>query len=149
MCFAPADQYCWVPYVSLVILIASAFWSLVLQNKAMMHFDNSEVVPIYFCRQPIWAQTFDPRIARLNCYAHTWSPRGAGLFTIGGVVGAAMAYRELCWPWILLFLPGLALCMVGVFAIAYRRQLALAPPAALCPSPPPALLLAPLPSAPA
>jgi len=43
MCFAPADQYCWVPYVSLVILIASAFWSLVLQNKAMIHFGMSEV----------------------------------------------------------------------------------------------------------
>ena len=54
-----------------------------------MYFKASEVVPIYFC-----------------------------LFTIGGVMGAAMAYRELCWPWVLLFLPGLALCMLGVFAIA-------------------------------
>ena len=43
MCFPPADQYCWVPYVSLVVLIASAFWSLVLQNKAMIHFGMSEV----------------------------------------------------------------------------------------------------------
>ena len=44
------------------------------------------------------------------------------LFTVGGVLGAAMAYQELCWPWVLLFVPGLGLCMGGVFAITNRRQ---------------------------
>lgn len=88
---------CWVAWGSLVVLGGCAVFSLVLQNRAMMHFGNSEVVPIYFC-----------------------------LFTIGGVMGAAMAYRELCWPWVLLFLPGLALCMLGVSSIAYRRNSRLA-----------------------
>ena len=88
-----AGPYCWTTWSSLVLLVLGASSSLVLQNKAMMHFGNSEVVPIYFC-----------------------------LFTVGGVLGAAMAYDELCWPWVLLFVPGLGLCMVGVFAITYRRQ---------------------------
>jgi drug/metabolite transporter (DMT)-like permease len=83
----------WTAWGALLLLIAGAVASLVLQNRAMMHFGNSEVVPIYFC-----------------------------LFTVGGVTGAAMAYEELCWPWVWLFLPGLCLCMLGVFAIACRRQ---------------------------
>ncbi len=82
---------------SLVILVSSAIASLMLQNKAMMIFDNSEVVPIYFC-----------------------------LFSVGGVAGAMMAYSEFCWPWLMLLLPGLALCITGVFSISFRRDARLA-----------------------
>mmetsp|Transcript_12110 Transcript_12110/g.39472 ORF Transcript_12110/g.39472 Transcript_12110/m.39472 type:complete len:134 (-) Transcript_12110:1263-1664(-) len=59
----------------------------------MVRFSNSEVVPLYFC-----------------------------FFSVGGVYGAALAYDELCWPGVLLLLPGLALCIGGVFCISYRRE---------------------------
>lgn len=30
--------------------------------------------------------------------------------------------QELCWPWMMMMLPGLALCIGGVFAISFRRE---------------------------
>jgi len=78
---------------SLLLLLLTAVGSLLTQNQAMVRFSNSEVVPLYFC-----------------------------FFSVGGVYGAALAYDELCWPGVLLLLPGLALCIGGVFCISYRRE---------------------------
>lgn len=78
---------------SLLCLVTTAVGGLLLQNLALMHFKASEVVPLYFC-----------------------------MFAIGGVVGAGLAFNELHWPWVLLLVPGVAFCIVGVFGIAYRRE---------------------------
>jgi len=87
---APACYYVWS---SLLLLACTAGSSLVMQNKAMMHFENSEVVPIYFC-----------------------------LFAVGGVLGAALAYQEVCYPSVMYLVPGLLFCMGGVLVICYKRD---------------------------
>lgn len=69
------------------------FGGLLLQNAALMHFPASEVVPIYFC-----------------------------MFALAGVAGSGFAYGELRWPWVLMLFPGVALCILGVFAISHRRE---------------------------
>lgn len=78
---------------ALFLLSSTAVCSLILQNRAMVHFGNSEVVPVYFC-----------------------------FFSVGSGLGSAMVYQELCWPWMLLMLPGLLCCVSGVFCISFMRE---------------------------
>jgi len=91
--FVYTPPHALVLWGALAVLVITALSSLMLQNKAMMHFQNSEVVPVYFC-----------------------------LFAFGGVIGSALVYQEFCYPWVLLLLPGLLFCALGVYAISYKRE---------------------------
>ena len=84
---------CWYTWGSLALLAISAVGGLLLQNAALMHFKASEVVPIYFC-----------------------------MFALSGVAGSGLAFGELRMPWVLMLIPGVALCICGVFAISHRRE---------------------------
>lgn len=84
---------CWYTWGSLALLAISAVGGLLLQNAALMHFKASEVVPIYFC-----------------------------MFALSGVAGSGLAFGELQWPWVLMLIPGVTLCIGGVFAISHRRE---------------------------
>ena len=39
-----------------------------------------------------------------------------------GSAASAFAFKEVTWPWVILLLPGIALCVVGVFLIAHERE---------------------------
>ena len=77
-------------WCSLLLLVVTAVGGLMLQNFALMHFNASEVVPVYF-----------------------------SMFVLSGVSASAFAFREISWPWVLLLIPGVVLCIVGVFCIAH------------------------------
>ena len=84
---------CFYTWGALAVLCVSAVCGLLLQNQALMYFKASEVVPIYFC-----------------------------MFALSGVAGSGLAYGELQMPWVLMLFPGVAFCILGVFAISHRRD---------------------------
>ncbi len=119
----PACYYAWG---SLVILGISAVGGLLLQNAALMHFSASEVRR----RRPraLLSRARRRRMARPRSLS-TSRPSASqvvpvyfSMFVIGGVGGSGLAFGELTMPWVLMLMPGIALCIGGVFAIAYRRD---------------------------
>ena len=84
---------CWFTWGSLLVLCVSAVCGLLLQNAALMHFNPSEVVPIYF-----------------------------SMFALSGVAGSGLAYGEIRMPYALMLFPGVAFCILGVFAISHKRD---------------------------
>lgn len=99
---------CWLTWGSLILLAMTAVGGLLLQNAALMHFKASEVVPIYFC-----------------------------MFALSGVAGSGLAFGELRMPWVLMLIPGVLLCILGVFSISHRREERIAKRLSLMqPSPP-------------
>ena len=44
------------------------------------------------------------------------------MFVLSGVAASAFAFDEVRFPWVLLLLPGIVLCVAGVFCIAHDRD---------------------------
>ena len=44
------------------------------------------------------------------------------MFALAGVAGSGLAFGELEMPWVLLLIPGVGMCILGVFFISHRRD---------------------------
>ena len=81
-----------VPFCAFLIIIVTAIWSTFYLNKAMQHFGNNEVVPVYYTT-----------------------------FTLASVSAGALVYSEfqcLMSPSVYVFLLGCATTFVGVYCVA-------------------------------
>jgi drug/metabolite transporter (DMT)-like permease len=96
---APCQQTVahWLFWVLLLAIIVTAIWSANYLNKAMMHYGNTEVVPIYYCT-----------------------------FTLASIIGCAVVYNELKNLTIVKgfgFLGGVAAALCGVLTLMSGRTL--------------------------
>ncbi|KAL3905966.1 MAG: hypothetical protein SGPRY_010722 [Prymnesium sp.] len=81
-----------IPYLAALLIGVTAVWSTAYLNAAMMHFDNNEVVPVYYCT-----------------------------FTLASVSAGALVYSEfycLTAETTVLFSFGCAITFFGVFCVA-------------------------------
>ena len=57
-----------------------------------------------------------------ECHRRQVVPIYFSLFALSGVGGSGLAFGELTMPWVLMLIPGVASCILGVFAISHRRD---------------------------
>ncbi|KAL1526931.1 hypothetical protein AB1Y20_015622 [Prymnesium parvum] len=85
-----------IPYVAALLIGVTAVWSTTYLNKAMMHFGNNEVVPVYYCT-----------------------------FTLASVSAGALVYSEfycLSVETTILFAFGCGITFFGVFCVASGKH---------------------------